>query len=116
MIDAKQVLHVARLARLELAPEDVQPMANELSSILGHIETMAERHRRLDDRRSILVAQHDDIRVSPLIALSRIGGSERHIVHRHLKPGVDQCVDRRRACENQRIGDEGNGLGHGRLW
>ena len=41
MIDAKQVLHVARLARLELAPEDVQPMADELSSILGHIEKMA---------------------------------------------------------------------------
>lgn len=42
MIDAQQVLHVARLARLELAPEDVQPMADELSSILGHIESMAE--------------------------------------------------------------------------
>ena len=41
MIDAKQVLHVARLARLELAPEDVQPMADELSSILGHIEQMS---------------------------------------------------------------------------
>jgi aspartyl-tRNA(Asn)/glutamyl-tRNA(Gln) amidotransferase subunit C len=41
MIDAKQVLHVARLARLELAPEDVQPMADELSSILGHIEKMS---------------------------------------------------------------------------
>jgi aspartyl-tRNA(Asn)/glutamyl-tRNA(Gln) amidotransferase subunit C len=41
MIDAQQVLHVARLARLELAPEDVQPMADELSSILGHIESMA---------------------------------------------------------------------------
>ncbi len=41
MIDAKQVLHVARLARLELAAEDVQPMADELSSILGHIEQMA---------------------------------------------------------------------------
>lgn len=41
MIDAKQVLHVARLARLELAPEDVQPMADELSSILHHIEQMS---------------------------------------------------------------------------
>ncbi len=41
MIDAKQVLHVARLARLQLAPEDVQPMADELSSILGHIEQMS---------------------------------------------------------------------------
>ncbi len=41
MIDAKQVLHVARLARLQLAPEDVQPMADELSSILGHIEQIS---------------------------------------------------------------------------
>ena len=41
MIDAQQVLHVARLARLELAPADVQPMADELSSILGHIEQMS---------------------------------------------------------------------------
>lgn len=41
MIDAEQVLHVARLARLELAPEDVQPMADELSTILGHIEQMS---------------------------------------------------------------------------
>ncbi len=38
MIDAEQVLHVARLARLELHPDEVAPMAAELSSILGHIE------------------------------------------------------------------------------
>jgi aspartyl-tRNA(Asn)/glutamyl-tRNA(Gln) amidotransferase subunit C len=42
MIDAKQVLHVARLSRLELAPEDVDQMATELSTILGHIEQMSE--------------------------------------------------------------------------
>ncbi len=42
MIDAQQVLHVARLARLELAPQDVQPMADELSTILDHIEHMGE--------------------------------------------------------------------------
>jgi aspartyl-tRNA(Asn)/glutamyl-tRNA(Gln) amidotransferase subunit C len=40
-ISRDEVLHVARLARLELAPEDVQPMADELSSILDHIESMA---------------------------------------------------------------------------
>jgi len=42
MIDAKQVLHVARLSRLELAPGEVEQMATELSTILGHIEQMSE--------------------------------------------------------------------------
>lgn len=37
MIDAQQVLHVARLARLELHADEVQPMADELSSVLDHI-------------------------------------------------------------------------------
>lgn len=41
MIDREQVLHVARLARLELTDEEVGPMADELSSILGHIETIS---------------------------------------------------------------------------
>jgi len=41
VIDAEQVLHVARLARLDLHPDEVGPMANELSSILGHIEQIA---------------------------------------------------------------------------
>jgi aspartyl-tRNA(Asn)/glutamyl-tRNA(Gln) amidotransferase subunit C len=38
MIDREQVLHVARLARLELSEDEVSTMARELSSILGHIE------------------------------------------------------------------------------
>lgn len=42
MIDREQVLHVARLARLRLAEDEVATMAAELSSILGHVETMAE--------------------------------------------------------------------------
>ncbi|MFT4034795.1 MAG: Asp-tRNA(Asn)/Glu-tRNA(Gln) amidotransferase subunit GatC [Patulibacter sp.] len=42
MIDATQVLHVARLSRLELAPGEVEQMATELSSILGHIEQIAK--------------------------------------------------------------------------
>jgi aspartyl-tRNA(Asn)/glutamyl-tRNA(Gln) amidotransferase subunit C len=41
MIDAKQVLHVARLARLELAPEEVETIATELSGILDHIEQIS---------------------------------------------------------------------------
>lgn len=42
MIDAQQVLHVARLARLELAAGEVEQMATELSSILGHIEQISQ--------------------------------------------------------------------------
>lgn len=38
MIDREQVLHVARLARLELTDEEVARMAGELSDVLGHIE------------------------------------------------------------------------------
>jgi aspartyl-tRNA(Asn)/glutamyl-tRNA(Gln) amidotransferase subunit C len=46
-IDREQVLHVAKLARLELTDEEVGRMATELSSVLGHIETINEL--RLDD-------------------------------------------------------------------
>lgn len=42
MIDRAQVLHVARLARLELSPEEVGRMSDELSKVLGHIEKLAE--------------------------------------------------------------------------
>jgi aspartyl-tRNA(Asn)/glutamyl-tRNA(Gln) amidotransferase subunit C len=39
-IDREQVLHVAKLARLELSDDEVGRMATELSSVLGHIETI----------------------------------------------------------------------------
>jgi aspartyl-tRNA(Asn)/glutamyl-tRNA(Gln) amidotransferase subunit C len=42
MIDRAQVLHVARLARLDLAAEEVERMARELSAVLGHIEKIEE--------------------------------------------------------------------------
>jgi len=38
MIDRAQVLHVARLARLELSDEEVERMSRELSAVLDHIE------------------------------------------------------------------------------
>ena len=37
-IDRSEVLHVARLARLQLTDEEADRMVDELSSILGHIE------------------------------------------------------------------------------
>ena len=42
MIDREQVLHVARLARLELSEEEVERMTTELSGILEHVEHIGE--------------------------------------------------------------------------
>jgi len=42
VIDREQVLHVARLARLQLAEDEVGRMAAELSKILGHVEKIGE--------------------------------------------------------------------------
>ena len=42
MIDREQVLHVARLARLRLSDEEVERMADDLSSILEHVERINE--------------------------------------------------------------------------
>jgi aspartyl-tRNA(Asn)/glutamyl-tRNA(Gln) amidotransferase subunit C len=41
MIDRDTVLHVARLARLQLSEEEVERMAEELSGVLAHIETIS---------------------------------------------------------------------------
>jgi aspartyl-tRNA(Asn)/glutamyl-tRNA(Gln) amidotransferase subunit C len=42
VIDREQVLHVARLARLKLAEDEIEPMARELSAVLGHVELIGE--------------------------------------------------------------------------
>jgi aspartyl-tRNA(Asn)/glutamyl-tRNA(Gln) amidotransferase subunit C len=42
MIDRDQVLHVARLARLQLTDQEVERMAGELSGILEHVEHINE--------------------------------------------------------------------------
>lgn len=47
MIDREQVLHVARLARLELSDDEVERMAHELSGILDHVDKIGELE--LDD-------------------------------------------------------------------
>jgi len=47
MLDREQVLHVARLARLELSEDEVERMAAELSKVLDHIEKIGEL--KLDD-------------------------------------------------------------------
>jgi len=42
MLDRDQVLHVARLARLELSDEEVSTMASELSGILEHVDRISK--------------------------------------------------------------------------
>jgi aspartyl-tRNA(Asn)/glutamyl-tRNA(Gln) amidotransferase subunit C len=42
VIDRDEVLHVARLARLQLADEEVEPMARELSAVLDHVARISE--------------------------------------------------------------------------
>ena len=42
VIDRDEVLHVARLARLQLSEDELEPMARELSAVLDHIATISE--------------------------------------------------------------------------
>jgi len=42
VIDRDEVLHVARLARLELSDDEIEPMARELSAVLDHIARIGE--------------------------------------------------------------------------
>jgi aspartyl-tRNA(Asn)/glutamyl-tRNA(Gln) amidotransferase subunit C len=42
VIDRDEVLHVARLARLQLSEDEIEPMARELSAVLDHIATIGK--------------------------------------------------------------------------
>ena len=42
MIDRDEVLHVARLARLQLRVEEIEPMARELSAIVDNVAKIGE--------------------------------------------------------------------------
>jgi aspartyl-tRNA(Asn)/glutamyl-tRNA(Gln) amidotransferase subunit C len=42
MLSRDQVLHVARLARLELTEEEIERFGSELSNVLEHIEKIEE--------------------------------------------------------------------------
>ncbi|MGC1166228.1 MAG: Asp-tRNA(Asn)/Glu-tRNA(Gln) amidotransferase subunit GatC [Solirubrobacterales bacterium] len=42
MIDRDQVLHVARLSRLELSEQEVETMIGELSGILDHVDRIGK--------------------------------------------------------------------------
>jgi aspartyl-tRNA(Asn)/glutamyl-tRNA(Gln) amidotransferase subunit C len=42
VIGRDEVLHVARLARLALSEEEIEPMARELSAVLDHVAMIGE--------------------------------------------------------------------------
>jgi aspartyl-tRNA(Asn)/glutamyl-tRNA(Gln) amidotransferase subunit C len=42
VIDRAEVLHVARLARLRLGEDEIEPLARELSAILDHVARIGE--------------------------------------------------------------------------
>ncbi len=42
VIGREEVLHVARLARLALAEDEIEPMARELSAVLDHVAMIGE--------------------------------------------------------------------------
>jgi aspartyl-tRNA(Asn)/glutamyl-tRNA(Gln) amidotransferase subunit C len=42
VIERDEVLHVARLARLALSDEEIEPMARELSVVLDHVAKIGE--------------------------------------------------------------------------
>ena len=42
MLSREQVLHVARLARLELSEQEVERFSGDLAKVLDHIETINE--------------------------------------------------------------------------
>jgi aspartyl-tRNA(Asn)/glutamyl-tRNA(Gln) amidotransferase subunit C len=42
VIGRDEVLHVARLARLALGEEEIEPMARELSAVLDHVARIGE--------------------------------------------------------------------------
>ena len=63
MIDRDEVLHVARLARLALSEEEIEPMARELSAVLDHVAKIGELD--LDDVRADLARRRGHRRAAP---------------------------------------------------
>ena len=62
VIDREQVLHVAKLARLELTDEEVEKMADELSGILEHVERINQLDLENVDPTSHVVAIENVLR------------------------------------------------------
>jgi aspartyl-tRNA(Asn)/glutamyl-tRNA(Gln) amidotransferase subunit C len=62
VIDHDQVLHVARLARLELSEAEVEQMAGELSGILDHVDRISSLDLEAVEPTSHVVALENVLR------------------------------------------------------
>ena len=72
MLSREQVLHVARLARLELTADEQGRMAEELSKVLDYMETMSELDLADVEPTSHVVAVENALRAdSPRPSLPR---------------------------------------------
>jgi aspartyl-tRNA(Asn)/glutamyl-tRNA(Gln) amidotransferase subunit C len=54
MLSRDQVLHVARLARLELTEEEIERFGDELSKVLDYVDTISE----LGDLADVPITSH----------------------------------------------------------
>jgi aspartyl-tRNA(Asn)/glutamyl-tRNA(Gln) amidotransferase subunit C len=72
VIDRDQVLHVARLARLELSDSEIERMAGELSGILEHVDRISALDLEGVEPTSHVVALENVLRADePEASLSR---------------------------------------------
>jgi aspartyl-tRNA(Asn)/glutamyl-tRNA(Gln) amidotransferase subunit C len=72
VIDRDEVLHVARLARLQLSDEEIGPMARELSAVLDHIAKISELDLQDIPRTSHVIEVTDGLRPDePCLSLPR---------------------------------------------
>jgi aspartyl-tRNA(Asn)/glutamyl-tRNA(Gln) amidotransferase subunit C len=62
VIDREQVLHVARLARLELSDAELERMAGELSGILEHVDRISTLDLQRVEPTSHVVALENVVR------------------------------------------------------
>lgn len=72
MIDRDEVLHVARLARLHLGEDEIEPMAAELSAVLDHVAKIEELDLQEVEPTSHVVELTDGLRADePRASLPR---------------------------------------------
>ncbi|MCL2218553.1 MAG: Asp-tRNA(Asn)/Glu-tRNA(Gln) amidotransferase subunit GatC [Chitinispirillia bacterium] len=62
MIDRDQVLHAAKLARLELSEAEVAGFTTQLASIIGHINQLDEADISGVDPTCFVAPSHDPLR------------------------------------------------------
>ena len=95
MLDREQVLHVARLARLELSEEEVERMASELSHVLDHIEKISELDldgvSRFLARAWRLIVDEDaeTMRLHPTVSDGPPTEEQARVLHRTIKAVSD---------------------------